>query len=104
MATVFPDIFNQIVVTEYIKREYAALARSAGGGEDRTAPDLASKILPTKPVQGRHMKIRLQDVVPVGLAQFKAPGATPALWTKKPNLKERLIELVDVDEFHRVDP
>lgn len=103
MAHVFPDIFEQTVVTEFIKREYEQIARQAGGGEDRST-EFGPKILPIKSVQGRHVKIRYQDIIPVGLAQFKAPGATPALWTFNPNLSEKVIELVDIDEFHRVDP
>lgn len=103
MAHVFPDIFEQTVVTEFIRREYESIARQAGGGEDRTT-EYGARILPLRSVNGRHVKIRYQDIIPKGLAQFKAPGATPALWTFQPNLREKLIELVDIDEFHRIDP
>jgi hypothetical protein len=99
----FLDLFDQVVVTEFVKREYDAMVRSAGGGEDRTT-SLIERILPTVPHAGRHVRIRYQDILGVGLAQFKAPGAAPALWTHKPQLREKFMELVDIDEFHRIDP
>ena len=99
----FLDLFDQVVVTEFVRREMDALVRSAGGGEDRTT-SLLEKILKQKPHQGRHVRVRYQDILGVGLAQLKAPGAAPQLWTHKPNLRETWMELVDIDEFHRIDP
>lgn len=97
------DLFDQIQVTEYVRREYDQIARSAGGGEDRSTR-LARRILPLRAHQGRHVRIRITDVLGVGLAQLKSPGAAPALWSAKPNLRELMVELVDIDEAHRYDP
>lgn len=99
----FLDLFDQVVVTEFVRREMDALVRSAGGGEDRNT-QILPRIMATKPVQGRHVRVRFQDILGVGLAQLKAPGAAPQLWTHKPNLRETWMELVDIDEFHRIDP
>lgn len=99
----FLDLFDQVVVTEFVKREYDALVRTAGGGEDRTT-SYGSRVLPLTPINGRHVRVRYQDVLGTGLAQLKAPGAAPALWTQKRNLRERFMELVDIDEMHRIDP
>lgn len=101
----FLDLYDQIVVTEYVKREYDALVRGAGGiqGEDRTT-QYARRILPMRPHAGRHVRIRYQDILGVGLAPFKSPGARPQLWTHKPNLRERFMEIVDIDEMSRWDP
>lgn len=99
----FLDLFDQVVVTEFVRRNYEDIARSAGGGEDRTT-SLIERILPTRSHNGRHVRVRIQDILGVGLAQFKAPGAAPALWTHKPNLREQFMELVDVDEMFRTDP
>lgn len=99
----FLDLFDQVVVTEFVRRNYEDIARSAGGGEDRQT-SLIERILPTKTHNGRHVRLRFQDILGVGLAQFKAPGAAPALWTNKPNLREQFMELVDIDEMFRVDP
>lgn len=97
------DLLDQIVVTEFVRREYEALVRGAGGGEDRST-SLIERIMPTEQINGRHVRIRYQEILGVGLAQFKAPGAAPQLWTHKPNLRERFMEIVDIDEFTRWDP
>lgn len=97
------DLYDQIQVTEFVRREFDALIRRDMGGEDRTT-DLTRKILGLRTHNGRHVRIRYQDILGVGLAQFKAPGAAPALWTHKPNLKERFMEIVDIDEMTRWDP
>lgn len=98
------DLFDQIQVTEYVRREYDALVRGAGGGEDRSEGQLTRKILGLRNHNGRHVRVRYQDILGVGLAQFKAPGAAPALWTHKPNLRESFMEIVDIDEMTRWDP
>lgn len=99
----FLDLYDQVVVTEFVRRNYEALVRQAGGGEDRTT-QILPKIMPTTTINGRHVRVRYQDVVGVGMAPFKAPGAAPQLWTFKKNLRERFMEIVDIDEMHRVDP
>jgi hypothetical protein len=97
------DLYDQIQVTEFVKRNYEEITRGAGGGEDRTT-SLGPRILPMVPHRGRHVRIRYQDILGVGLAPFKAPGAAPQLWTHKPNLRERFMSMVDIDEAHPVDP
>jgi hypothetical protein len=97
------DLFDQIQVTEFVKRNYEEITRSAGGGEDRTT-ELGPRILPQVAHRGRHVRIRYQDITGVGLAPFKSPGAAPQLWTHKPNLRETFMEMVDIDEAHPVDP
>ena len=98
----FLDPFEQTVLTELIRREYDRIVAQAGGGENRQL--FASRILPLKQQNGRHVRIRVREIFPFGLAQLKAPGATPALWTPKPMLREEVIEIVDIDEFSRIDP
>ena len=99
----FLDIWEQPVITEFIRRRHEDI-RKAAGGEEEFGKNIADTILQTVPHNGRYAKIRVQDVVPTGMAPFKAPGASPMLWTRKPQLREEVIELVDIDEFHRVDP
>lgn len=99
----FPDIFDNTVLTELIRRDYEEIAANAGGGEDRISQP-GRGILPLKSVNSRKVKVRIQDIVPVGMAQMKAPGSTPPLWTHAPNLREEVIELQDIDEMHRIDP
>jgi hypothetical protein len=97
------DLFDQIQVTEFVRQNYEQIARSAGGGEDRTT-SYGERILPMRPHNGRHVRIRVQNIYGVGMAPFKSPGAAPQLWTHKPNLSEQFMELVDIDEAHPVDP
>jgi hypothetical protein len=99
------DLYDQIVVTEYVRREYDALIRGWGTPmeEDRRTK-IGRRILSMRNHAGRHVRIRYQDILGVGLAHFKAPGARPQLWTHKPNLRERFMEIVDVDEMTRWDP
>lgn len=99
----FLDLFDQIVVTEFVKREFEGYARMLDGGEDQVT-EYGPRILAQQNHNGRHVRVRYQDILGVGLAQFKAPGAQPALWTMKPNLRERFMEMVDIDEMHRIDP
>lgn len=97
------DLYDQIQVTEFVRTNYEQITRSAGGGEDRTT-QLGPRILPQVPHQGRYVRIRYADTLGVGLASFKSPGAAPALWTHKPNLRESFFSMVDIDEAHVVDP
>lgn len=96
------DVFEQTVLTELIRREYNRIVAGAGGGENRQL--FAQRILPLVTQNGRHIRIRVQDVLPYGMAQLKAPGATPALYTPRPRLREEVMEIVDIDEMHRIDP
>jgi hypothetical protein len=100
--SVLLDIWDQTALTEFVRRRHEDIRRQAGGEEDFRFT--GEEILPLTSHNGRKAKLQVQDVLPTGLAQFKAPGATPALWTKQPNLREEVIELIDIDEFHRVDP
>jgi len=102
LVATFPDIYDSTVLTELIRRDWSEIAKRPGGG---IATDFsAEKILPLVTQNGRHVKIRVQDVLPTGLAQFRAPHATPALWTPRPVLREQVIEIVDIDELSRIDP
>lgn len=98
----FLDLWDQTVVTEVINRHHEDMRMQAGGGEDFSLD--GESILPLKSHNGRYARIRIKDMLPTGMAHFKAPGASPALWTKQPHLREEVIELVDIDEFHRIDP
>lgn len=98
----FLDIFEQTVLTEVVKREHERIRKQAGGDE-KMVDTLGSQILPLATQNGRRVKLRVSDVLPYGMAHLKAPGATPALWTHRPRLREEMIELVDIDEIHRID-
>lgn len=98
----FPDIYEQTVLTELIRRDFQEITSRPGGGINTDWS--AQNILPLVTMNGRHVKIRVQEILPTGLAQFRAPHASPALWTPKPQMREQVIEIVDIDEMSRIDP
>lgn len=96
------DIFQQDVFTELVKRNIEDEAQQNTGGEDRTF--FGARIAPLRDVASRTTRIRVTDVLPYGLGQFKAPSATPPLMKTKPTYTEKYIELVDLDEMERFTP
>src|SRR4051794_40210119 len=99
----FPDIYEQTVLTELVRREWNDIARDPGGGLQPGNFD-AQTILPLVTQNGRHVKIRVQEILPYGMAQFRTPHGSPALWTPRPTLREEVVEIVDIDEMSRIDP
>lgn len=98
----FPDIYESTVLTELIRRDFTEITSRPGGGINTQWS--GSNIMPLVTQNGRHVKIRIQDILPTGLAQFRAPHASPALWTPRPELREQVMEIVDLDEMSRIDP
>lgn len=93
------DIFEQQVLTAFVNRNIEDEANANDGGENRAF--FGQQIAPLVDVNSRVTRIRVSDVLPYGLGQFKAPDATPPLFKTKPKLREMLIELVDLDEMER---
>ncbi len=93
------EIFQQQVLTEVVRRNIELEAQTDTGGENRAY--FGQRIAPLKPVQSRVTRIRITDVSPYGLGQFKAPDASPPLFKAAPTLKEQYIELVLLEEMER---
>src|ERR1051326_6259734 len=98
MAPVTFDIWDQAALTDVITRP---LPDSLGAGVEQDL--LGEKIAPTKPLNARVAKIRVNDLKPFGKGQFRAPDATPALF-KPPGstYTEEIIELALLDEMERI--
>jgi Phage major capsid protein E len=93
------DIWDQNVLTEVVRRNIETEANRNLPDEDRSY--FGARIAPLTPVQARVMRIRVSDVLPYSMGQFKAPDATPPLVKFKPTLREQLIELVLLEEMER---
>lgn len=88
------DIWDQAVLTDLINRPLTTQY------EDN--PRLGDLIAPVKPIQSRYAKLRVAQTLAFGLGQFKAPDATPALYTPDQTWREEVIELALLEEMHRI--
>lgn len=93
------DLWDQQAITQVIRRNIEDEANANDGGENRAR--IGETIMPLVPVQSRVARIAVADVLPYGLGQFKAPDATPPLFKAKPTLRERVMELVLLEEMER---
>jgi hypothetical protein len=94
-----------VVVRRNIEAEAAAspgapAAAYVGQGAENRAYYGAS-IAPLKTVASRHTRIRISDVLPHGMGQFKARDASPPLMKTKPTVREEAIEMVLLEEMER---
>lgn len=93
------DIWESEVVTRLVRRNIEEQASRDDGGENRGF--FGARIAPLVPVQSRTTRIRIADVKPYGLGQFKAPDATPALFKAQPTLREVVMEICLLEEMER---
>lgn len=93
------DVFDQQAITSVVRRNIEEEANANDGGEDRAF--IGADLLPLTSVQSRTARISIADVLPYGMGQFKAPDATPPLFKTKPTLKEKVFELVLLEEMER---
>lgn len=88
------DIFDQAVLTDVINKPLQTTR------EDQAF--LGDRIAPIRTIQARTARMQVADIVAFGLGQFKAPDATPALFSPQTTWREEVIELVLLEEMHRI--
>lgn len=88
------DIWDQAVLTDLVNRPLVTQF------EDQ--PRLGDLIAPVLPIQSRFAKIRVSQTLAFGVGQYKAPDATPALYTPDQTWREEVWELVLLEEMHRI--
>lgn len=93
MTTNF-DIWDQAALTNVVNRSLETI-------QEREAT-IGEQIAPLVPVQSREVKINVRDVHAFGKGQFRAPGASPALYEPKVSYREEAIELAILSEQHRI--
>lgn len=88
------DIWDQATLTNLINRPLVTQF------EDQ--PRLGDLIAPITPIQSRFAKLRVSQTLAFGVGQFKAPDATPGLYTPDQTWREEVIELALLEEMHRI--
>lgn len=88
------DLWDQAVLTEVINRPLTTV------WEDQ--PFLGEAIAPNMSVASRVFKLRKTSVLSFGKGKFKSPGASPLLWKPDQTWSESEMELVMLEEAHRI--
>lgn len=88
------DIWDQAVLTDLINRPLVTQ------WEDQ--PRLGDLLAPMASIQSRFAKVRTAQTLAFGVGQFKAPDATPGLYTPDQTWSESVIELALLEEMHRI--
>lgn len=88
------DIWDQAVLTDLINRPITTQY------EDQ--PRLGDLLAPINSIQSRFAKLRVAQTLAFGVGQYKAPDATPALYTPDQTWSESVIELALLEEMHRI--
>lgn len=88
------DIFNQAVLTDVVNKPLQTTR------EDQAF--LGDQIAPIRSIQARTARMQVADIIAFGLGQFKAPDATPALFSPQTTWREEVIELALLEEMHRI--
>lgn len=88
------DVWDSAVLTDLIRRPLeTAREKEATIGE---------QIAPLVPVNSREVKVEVREVNAFGVGQYKAPGATPPLYEPSGEWQETVMELVLLEEMHRI--
>src|SRR5436190_20107272 len=93
------DVWDQALLTDVIRRPPAG--RAPGAAEDLPSR-LGEQIAPFTTLQGREAKVRVAELRPFGVAQLRAPDATPALYSPAVSWSEQILELALIDEMHAI--
>lgn len=88
------DIFDSAPLTTVINRPLTSRFENE--------PTIGEQIAPLTPVNSREVRLQVRDVNAFGKGQFRAPGATPALYEPSMEIREEVIELALLDEMHRI--
>lgn len=93
--TVVDELFDQAVLTDLVVGPVETQMEAAAR--------LGDQIAPLNPIQARSAKLQVSDLHAFGIGQFKAPDAIPPLMdiTGRES-REELIELVLLEEMHRI--
>jgi hypothetical protein len=94
---VIDDILDQAELTDSIVGPVES--------EMEQFPFIGEQIAPMMDTDGQYISMRVEDLHAFGIGQFRAPEATPPLMdlTGREE-REEVIELVYLDEMHRISP
>jgi hypothetical protein len=89
------DIFQQAAFTDLVRRKLLTLWE--------TIPDMGDQIAPNVPVYDRTIEREIAEVAAFGVAQFRAPDATPAIFNPQMRYTQEVVSLLLIDEMQRID-
>jgi hypothetical protein len=96
------DFFDQAIQTVLVDRNIEREAQGLVGQAGTQGFDGAT-IAPQVSVQSTWVKLRITDVMPYGMGQFRAPNASPPLFKPRPVLREERLKLAYLDEMEPID-
>lgn len=103
------DFWDQQVLTQTVRRNIDAESQASPGSRQRnfdpSSPEgrafYGATIAPMVSITARSSRMRISDVNPFDLGQFKAKDASPPLVKFQPKVREEAIELVLLEEMER---
>lgn len=88
------DVFQQATFTDLVRRKLQTMWE--------TIPALGDQIAPLYNVYDRTIKREIAEVASFGVAQYRAPDATPAIYTPNIRYTEEVVSLLLIDEMQRI--
>src|ERR1700757_3477238 len=88
------DVFQQATFTDLVRRRLQTMFESI--------PAIGPTIAPTYPVHDRTIEREIAEVAAFGVAQFRAPDATPAIYTPSIRYTQEVVSLLLIDEMQRI--
>lgn len=89
------DVFSQATFTDLVRRRLQTMFESI--------PHIGPDIAPTYSVYDRTIEREIAEVASFGVAQFRAPGATPSIFTPQIRYTQEVVSLLLIDEMQRID-
>jgi hypothetical protein len=89
------DIFEQAGFTDLVRRRLQTMWE--------TIPAIGDQIAPIKTVYDRTIEREIAEVASFGVAQFRAPDASPALYSPQNRYTQEVVSLLLIDEMQRID-
>jgi hypothetical protein len=88
------DVFQQATFTDLVRRRLQTMFE--------TLPAIGSTIAPNFSVYDRTIEREIAEVASFGVAQFRAPDATPAIYSPQIRYTQEVVSLLLVDEMQRI--
>lgn len=89
------DVFSQVNFTDLVRRRLQTMFE--------TIPAIGPQIAPLFSVYDRVIEREIAEVASFGVAQFRAPDATPAIWSPADvRYTQEVTELLLIDEMQRI--
>lgn len=93
MLNVF-DVFQQSTFTDLVRRRLQTMFESI--------PAIGPSIAPNVSVFDRQIQREVAQVASFGVAQFRAPDATPGIYSPSIQYVQEIVELLLIDEMQRI--